>query len=196
MVTQVSELVDVARDLAEVLLADLPERWRHTAGVARRAEELAGVLGRDGLGPDGEILVATAWLHDIGYAAPLHDTGFHPLDGARHLESRGWSSRIAALVAHHSEASCVARARGLAGQLAAYPKERTLVSDALAYADQAVGPNGVAMALDLRFRDMLARHGANSANAAAHAERAPLLRAAVGRVDRQLAANRQLAATR
>ena len=35
-------------------------------------------------------LVASAWLHDIGYAAGLQETGFHPVDGARHLRSAGW----------------------------------------------------------------------------------------------------------
>ncbi len=30
-------------------------------------------------------LVAAAYLHDIGYAPELAITGFHPLDGARHL---------------------------------------------------------------------------------------------------------------
>jgi len=40
-----------------------------------------------------------AYLHDIGYAEPLVDTGFHPLDGAVYLRGlgctswRAWSSR-------------------------------------------------------------------------------------------------------
>ena len=33
--------------------------------------------------------MAAAWLHDIGYAEELLDTGFHPLDGARFLASAG-----------------------------------------------------------------------------------------------------------
>ena len=30
-------------------------------------------------------MTAAAWLHDIGYAPAVDDTGFHPLDGARYL---------------------------------------------------------------------------------------------------------------
>jgi hypothetical protein len=30
---------------------------------------------------DRPVLIAAAWLHDIGYAPGLPETGFHPLDG-------------------------------------------------------------------------------------------------------------------
>jgi hypothetical protein len=53
------------------------------------------------LGPDDrEILVAAAWLHDIGYAPGLAETGFHPLDGARWLRTAGFGDRLAGLVAY------------------------------------------------------------------------------------------------
>ena len=55
-----------ARDLAQRLLADLPQRWQHTIGVARRAETALVTVGSAG---EGEVLLAAAWLHDIGYAA-------------------------------------------------------------------------------------------------------------------------------
>src|SRR5205085_7625190 len=90
--------VDGARQLAWSLLADLPERWRHTVGVAQRAAELAGAVDAEEL----DWVVAAAWLHDIGYADPIRDTGFHPLDGARFLRRDGWADRVNALVAHHS----------------------------------------------------------------------------------------------
>ncbi|GIE97710.1 HD domain-containing protein [Paractinoplanes rishiriensis] len=175
--------VGAARDLARFLLADLPERWRHTVGVARRAESLIGTLPAG----DGAVLVAAAWLHDVGYAAPLRDTGFHPLDGARHVRAAGWSYRITGLVAHHSGAMCVARCRGLADQLAEFPQESSPTADALVYADQTVGPDGVVMTFEDRLADMLHRHGTGSPHAAAHHERAPLLRAAVLRVEDRLA---------
>jgi hypothetical protein len=176
-----------ARDLAQTLLADLPERWRHTIGVVRRTELVRGAVGSRS---DGEDLLIAAWLHDIGYAAALRDTGFHPLDGARHLAATGWPPRIAALVAHHSAARYVAEARGLAEQLQAFPCEQSPVSDALIYADQTVGPNGLSMNLEQRLADMIERHGPGSPNAAAHARRAPILRAAVQRVDQRLASAR------
>ena len=37
----------------------------------------------------GDVLVAAPWLHDIGYAVEVTDTGFHPLDGACYLASPG-----------------------------------------------------------------------------------------------------------
>jgi len=174
-----------AHDTAQQLLVDLPERWRHTTGVARRAETVAGTVGSSGA---SEVLLAAAWLHDIGYAARLRDTGFHSVDGARHLQAEGWPPRIVGLVAHHSAALCVAQVRGLATEIARFPHEDSPVSDALTYADQTVGPNGRIMNLEQRLADMLHRHGPDSPNAVAHAERAPVLRAAVRRVEERLTA--------
>lgn len=179
-----ARLVRAARDVAQVLLADLPERWRHTVGVARRAEQVRGTVGP----AEGDVLEAAAWLHDIGYAAALYDTGFHPLDGARHLATAGWPDRIAGLVGHHSGAFCVAEVRGLAAELGRFPREVSAVSDALTYADQTVGPNGRSMTFAQRLADMLDRHGPASPNAMAHARRAPLLGAAVARVELRLPA--------
>jgi putative nucleotidyltransferase with HDIG domain len=181
-------LIRDARDLAQTLLESNPERWRHTAGVARRAEAAAVTLTDS---DDAETLIAAAWLHDIGYAAPLRRTGFHPLDGARHLDRSGWPPRLVALVAHHSDARSVARLQGLSAELSAYPREESPVADALTYADQTVGPDGRSMTLAERFADMLHRHGPNSPNAVAHPVREPTLRAAVDRVQRRL----QVAAT-
>ncbi|MEV7622560.1 HD domain-containing protein [Actinoplanes sp. NPDC089786] len=178
-----ARLVLKARDVAQILLTGLPERWRHTIGVARRAEQIGATVGP----AESEVLEAAAWLHDIGYAPELLDSGFHPLDGARHLRSTGWSDRIAGLVGHHSGAFCVAEVRGLAEELGRFPRETSVVSDALTYADQTVGPNGRTMSFDQRLADMLDRHGPDSPNAEAHTRRAPLLRAAVDRVERRLA---------
>jgi hypothetical protein len=176
-------LVVDARELARTLLTDLPERWRHSAGVARRAEQVAGTLPN---AADRKTLIAAAWLHDIGYAARLHVTGFHPLDGGLYLLGVEWPKRIASLVAHHSEAFCVAEVRGLADRLSEFPAENSPVTDALTYADQTVGPNGREMRFDQRLEDMLHRHGPMSPNALAHPRRAPRLRAAVRRVEHRL----------
>jgi hypothetical protein len=76
--------VDEAAELARTMLAEaLPRRWRHVRSVARRARWVAKELS---LSDD---LVAAAWLHDIGYAPGLAETGFHPLDGARYLRRQG-----------------------------------------------------------------------------------------------------------
>lgn len=81
-----SGLICDARDLAQVLLVGMPRRWRNTIGVARQAENLVAILDAP---QDREILVAAAWLHDIGYSEALRDSGFHPLDGARYLHHHG-----------------------------------------------------------------------------------------------------------
>lgn len=126
MTVRAQVLVSAARETAYALIGGLGDRWRHSAGVAGRAAELAPALDLD-----PEILVSAAWLHDVGYAAPIAATGFHPLDGADHLSGRGWPLSIAALVAHHSGARFVATARGLADRLAAYDYDEGLLSDAL-----------------------------------------------------------------
>jgi hypothetical protein len=174
--------VHAARDLAQILLADQPQRWRHTIGVARRAERLTGVLAT------GEVLVTAAWLHDIGHAPAVRDTGFPPLDAARHLRALGWPARLTGLVAHRGEALAVARARGLAAELGGFPRETTAVADALTYADLMVGPDGHAMTVEQRLADVLRRHEPDSPYAAAHPHRAPLLRAAADRITQRLAA--------
>lgn len=176
-------LIRDARDLAQTLLESNPERWRHTAGVARRAEVAAVTLTEPG---DVETLIAAAWLHDIGYAAAVRHTGFHPLDGARYLDRLGWPPRVVALVAHHSDARSVAGLQGLSAELSAYPREESPVADALTYADQTIGPNGRSMTLAERFADMLQRHGPNSPTAVAHPVREPALRSAVDRVQQRL----------
>lgn len=170
-----------ARALAEALLGRSGDRWRHTAGVAARASDLALQLG-----VDHDLLVAAAWLHDIGYAAPLVDTGFHPVDGARHLTREGWPARVAGLVAYHSGARFVAAARNLATELAEFPDERTIVSDALTYADQTVGPRGERVDPEARYTEMLHRHGPCSVNAQVDPQRRPHLRAVAARVEHLL----------
>jgi predicted hydrolase (HD superfamily) len=89
--------VDEAAELARTMLAEaLPRRWKHVRSVARRARWVAKELS---LSDD---LVAAAWLHDIGYAPELVESGFHPLDGARYLRRQGVDAQIVNLVAHHS----------------------------------------------------------------------------------------------
>jgi putative nucleotidyltransferase with HDIG domain len=174
-------LCTVAQQTAARCLAPLGDRWLHTVGVARRAAELA-----DPLGVEADVLVAAAWLHDIGYARVALVTGFHPLDGARYVAGQLWPMRIAGLVAHHSGALFVATARGLAGALAIYPDEHGPMSDALTYVDQTVGSTGQRVTVSERRAEMLRRHGPDSWNAKVDHIRGPWLRATVARVEHRL----------
>ncbi|AGL18223.1 HD domain-containing protein [Actinoplanes sp. N902-109] len=176
-----SVFVTAARQIAYDLIGSMGDRWRHTRGVAERAGELAGELGID-----HDTLVAAAWLHDIGYAGPITATGFHPLDGADHLAGRGWPLSVAARVAHHSGARFVAAARGLGEQLAVYPYDEDLITDALTYADQTVGPTGDRVTAGARHDEMLLRHGPHSWNARVDHLRGPFLLAVADRVEAAL----------
>ena len=178
---------DAARRLASDLLGGLDGRWRHTQGVARRAAAAAAAVPE----ADRPVLVAAAWLHDIGYAEPLRRSGLHPLDGAWHLQQDHWPEPFAGLVAHHSAARLVAAVRRLAAPMGCFPAARYAcgpVADALTYADQTTGPDGEVMDVEDRLADMLRRHGPGSPNATAHARRAPAIRAAVRRTEQRLRA--------
>jgi putative nucleotidyltransferase with HDIG domain len=183
--TIASARVDVARSVAQLLLAGLADRWAHTTAVARRADELVDTLDPD----EREVLLAAAWLHDIGYSEAVAATGFHPLDGATYLDENGWPQRVCGLVAHHSGAIFLARVRDLHHELDRFPHEQSPVSDALTYADQTVGPQGQPMTLDQRMAEMLARRGPDSAHAQVHGVRERHLRAVAHRVEQRLHAD-------
>ena len=61
------------------------------------------------------------------------------------------------------------------------------MADALTYADQTTGPYGRAMSIEKRMREMLARHGPDSANARVHHVRRPYLTAVAQPVRQRLA---------
>jgi HD domain len=164
------------------MLDSNPDRLAHSQATARRAELLTVAVDPECALP----LVAAAWLHDIGYAPGLRDTGFHPIDGARYLRTIGWPPAICNLVAHHSGARFVARVLQLDSQLDPYPFSQNALSDALTVADQTTGPRGQAMTVDERMSDMLKRHGPESPNALAHPQREPYIRAAATRVAERL----------
>lgn len=146
-----------ARNLAcELLAGELPRRWRHVQGVAGRAAG-SGVA-------DGErlrLLVAAAWLHDIGYASTLIDTGLHPIDGARFLRRANADERVVGLVAHHSCAHVEARLRGLEHVLdREFPRDDSLPHDELCFCDMTTSPDGDLVDVATRLTEIRARYGA------------------------------------
>lgn len=140
-----------------LLAGELPRRWAHSRGVARRAEQIAPAFPAR----DREVLVASAWLHDIGYASTVHVTGLHQLDGARFLVVCGVPFRVCALVAHHAGAAAVADLVGLAGELAVFADEQDPIRDALWYCDMTTGPTGQPMTFDERMAELRTRRSAD-----------------------------------
>ena len=99
---QSADLPTWAEQQAAALLADLSDRWAHVQGVAAQARRVSLAIAPE----DRPYLVAAAWLHDIGYAPSLTGTGFHPIDGARHLRSLG-HERLARLEGFENHAASV-----------------------------------------------------------------------------------------
>ncbi len=146
-------------ELAEKRLAEpLPRRWAHVQGVAATARRLAPILGAD-----ADLVEAAGWLHDIGYAPGIADTGFHALDGARFLRDiENALPSLCSLVAYHTAAIYEALERGLESQLCAEfmpaPQELT---DALTYCDVTTGPDGRTLDVQDRIADIFDRYGAD-----------------------------------
>ena len=171
-----------ARDLARSLLAEaLPRRWAHVQGVAAKAERAAASLTLS-----GEALVVAAWLHDVGYAPDVIDTGFHPLDGARYLAGLGAPERVVNLVARHSYAILEAEFRGVGHRLAVFPDEGGPVRDALWYCDLTTSPDGEPVSARERIAEIKERYGPGDIVTQFITEGAAELLAAVERTERRL----------
>lgn len=150
-------LADRAAELARKLLeVPLPRRWAHVQGVAAQARSLAAILG-----DDADLLEAAAWLHDIGYAPEVADTGFHPLDGACYLRDvQRADPMLCRLVANHSCAILEAEERGLADVLSSeFPSPDPKLNDALAYCDMTTTPTGDVVTVHDRLSEIVKRYG-------------------------------------
>jgi putative nucleotidyltransferase with HDIG domain len=165
------------------LEAQLPRRWVHVQAVAAKADRIASAVADD----DRDVLVAAGWLHDIGYAAALSATGFHPLDGARWLRGQGFDARVVTLVANHSAALIEATERGLAGELATeFPDDPSPVADALWYCDMTTGPDGQDYEVEDRLREIRGRYGPDHIVTRFIVRAEPVLVAAVRRTEGRL----------
>jgi hypothetical protein len=149
-----AELPAWAARLSAGLLGPLGKRWVHTVGVAHEAARLGARLPAN----DQHVLLAAAYLHDLGYAPCLARTGFHPLDAALALAGVV-PDRIVALIANHSSSAAEARMRGLGEALAHFTAETTPVADALTCADMSVGSDGRPVTLAERVADVVTRYG-------------------------------------
>lgn len=169
-----------AQRLSAELLSDVPARWGHVQGVARRTNEIA-----EGLSASARDLVtAAAWLHDIGYSGTLTTTGMHALDGALHLAQLGWPTTIVGLVAFHTGADHEADERGLAQELDCFTRPPQGLLDILTAADLSTGPEGHRVPAMGRIAEILERYEpADPVHRAVVRSRTELLEA-VGRASR------------
>ena len=159
--------------LARRLLADEGTRLPHVRTAGLLAGRLAELFAAD----EAALLVAAASLHDIGYSAQVVRTGFHPLDGGLYLRAAGYPERLAALIAHHSLA-CLMAPAPLDEELSThFPRERSLLVDALVYSDMHSAPDGRIIRGETRLADIAARRPTEY-----QARRGAGLRAAMGRV--------------
>jgi len=133
-----------------------------------------------------EVLVAAAWLHDIGYAPDIAETGFHPLDGARYIAGLGVPERVVNLVARHSYAILEAELRGIGDLLTVFPDECGSLRDALWYCDLTTSPDGDAVSVRDRIAEIKERYGPGHILTQFITDGAPELLAAVERTQRRL----------
>jgi hypothetical protein len=183
--TQADWAEELARKLLEI---PLPRRWAHVEGVAARARTLAPILGED-----ADLLEAAAWLHDVGYSPELVETGFHPLDGARHLRDMHQAEAVlCSLVAHHSYAIIEAEQRGLAGELSReFPPVSPVLCDALAYCDMTTDPGGNLVSVRDRLAEIRERYGPYSTVTRFTRKAEHCLLSSVARTDSRLRALRE-----
>ena len=150
-------LASWAEHLARALLQEpFPRRWAHVQGVAARARSLAPVLGAD-----AELLEASAWLHDIGYAPGLATTGLHQLDGARYLrDAQHADAMLCRLIAHHSCAIIEAGERGLADILSSeFDPAPDALATVLTCCDMTTSPYGEPVPVEQRLVEIRDRYG-------------------------------------
>lgn len=186
-----SSLIEVAQAVAERLVAPLGRRWTHVQAVAARAEELKAAVRVEG-DPDEwnlaaeTLLVAAAWLHDIGYREELVKSGLHAADGADYLKMHGCPARIVNLVAHHSGARFEAAQRGISHVLSEYPFEDDALSDALTTADLTTGPAGERFTYDERIDEVFHRYPVDHPVHQFWLKARPVIGAAVARTEERM----------
>jgi HD superfamily phosphodiesterase len=171
--------VRTARDLLE---EPLPLRWAHVRGVVSRAAEAVSLFNEE----ESCLLLSAAVLHDIGYAPPLVDTGFHALDGARYLRELNFPERLVALVAHHSCAYKEAEVRSLTAELSEWEDEETALRDCLWWADMTTKPDGGVTNVYERIEEIQKRYGPEDLVTFVVRQAKPELLTAVERTERLL----------
>lgn len=176
-------MIEWAQAEAQARLSRVGTRWPHSRGVAEHAAWLCGQLPE----LDRELLVAGAYLHDVGYAPDLVDTGFHPVDGARCLLALGRDDLAAVVAWHACPGHEACRVMALEYALAELPEVVPLVGAAITWCDMHTNPNGEHVTLEHRLADIERRYGLEHLVARAIAKAETCLREACGLIDERLA---------
>jgi hypothetical protein len=179
--TVTTDSVRWAEHEAFSLLAPLGNRWLHTKGVVAQAQHVGKAFDQENCA----VLLAAAYLHDIGYAPSLQRTGFHPLDGAHYLLAHG-QTRLASLVAYHSESQCEAHLRGLTLELTLIPCEDSATAAALTYCDMITSPTGLRIPFEERLANIFQRYDQTHIVYQAIHQAVPLLTQAVNQTQQIL----------
>lgn len=140
------------RALAAEKLAAQTDRWAHVSAVGAAAQDIVAQA------PLPDVVVCAAWLHDIGYADSVEQSGLHALDGARLLASLGAPAELVSLVAYHSGAEYEADERGLGEPLRAFARPQQVTLDAITWADMTRGVTGSRISVADRLADILDRY--------------------------------------
>ncbi len=143
--------IGVARELFEKAN---PKRWGHVEGAVAKARSFAAAVPGD-----EERLVTIVALHDCGFAAEAHDTGFSTIDGARYLRGLGVEKRLVDLMANLCVGEIEAELRGMADHHRDFgPDERTALRDAFWTCCLTTGPDGRSLTVAERCDEWLVRY--------------------------------------
>jgi Cof subfamily protein (haloacid dehalogenase superfamily) len=141
------------------LVKELPiERQKHIQEVVRRAKQFKGSSDN----PQYGILPLAAWFHDVGYAASIGITGFHPLDGAAYLAAAGAPEELIGAVFCHTGAFGEACLHLDAARVySQYEAEafRGPLADALTYCDLHSDAFGNPVTAAERLQEIVQRYG-------------------------------------
>lgn len=143
--------IQASSRLAADHMAGMGDRWLHVQAVGAKAASLSSR-------PPDDVVVCAAWLHDVGYAESVSVTGFHPLDGARFLQSLEAPEEIIGLVAYHSGAEYEAEQRGLTAELAELVRPDQANLDFLTLVDMTTSPAGEPVSVEERIAEILDRY--------------------------------------
>lgn len=174
------DTVNWAFEQSSKLLEPLEQRWIHVQGVVKKAYHISEIFEEQ---HDKIILIASAYLHDIGYSPMINKTGFHPLDGANYLRSQK-QTRLASLVAHHSGAIFEASLRGFEVELSEFKQEHSSIADALTYCDMTTNSKGLQVTFEERLNDIFSRYNEKHIVNKAIRQAVPTLSAAIERTER------------